>query len=187
MASKRKLGESSSSRSSQVTTASLSALLSQLSLAAAEEDHEKAIKVASDVLSADPTNAHAAKQKAVALIKLDKYKEALAFLDEATFLNSAEVVLERGVCLYKLGRGKEAIEVLKGSSTRAAQHVLAQNVPQFTFEGGSDFRHTAWRILRLRSEYMKNWPRLRDLLNMKPRTLHPIFLLQGHRVHGLLA
>jgi tetratricopeptide (TPR) repeat protein len=115
MASKRKLGESSGTRSSHVTTASLSTLLSQLSLAAAEDDHEKAVKVATDVLAADPTNAHAAKQKAVALIKLDKYKEALAFLDEATFLNSAEVMLERGFCLYKLGRGKEAI-------------VLAQNV-----------------------------------------------------------
>lgn len=129
MASKRKLGESlPSPRSSHVTTASLSNLLSQLTLAAAEDDHEKAVTVATDVLSADPANAHAAKQKAIALIKLDKYKEALAFLDEATFLNAADVVLERGFCLYKLGRGKEAVEVLKGSSGRAVQHVLAQNV-----------------------------------------------------------
>jgi tetratricopeptide (TPR) repeat protein len=103
-------------------------MLSQLTLAAAADDHEKAVKVATDVLSADPTNAHAAKQKALALIKLDKYKDALAFLDEATFLNSAEMVLERGFCLYKLGKGDEAIEVLKGNSGRAVQHVLAQNV-----------------------------------------------------------
>jgi tetratricopeptide (TPR) repeat protein len=130
MASKRKLGESPlpSTRSSNVTTASLSNLLSQLTIAAAADDHEKAVKVATDVLSADPTNAHAAKQKALALIKLDKYKDALAFLDEATFLNSAEMVLERGFCLYKLGKGDEAIEVLKGNSGRAVQHVLAQNV-----------------------------------------------------------
>jgi len=131
MASKRKLGESPlpTSRSTSLSAATLANMLSQLTIAAAMDDYEKAVKVATDVLAAEPTNAHAARQKAIALIKLDKYKDALAFLDQAaTFLNAQEVVLERGYCLYKLGRGEEAIHVLKMGSGRAVQHVQAQNV-----------------------------------------------------------
>jgi len=131
MASKRKLGESllPTSRSTTLSAAALANMLSQLTIAAAMDDYEKAAKVATDVLAAEPTNVHAARQKAIALIKLDKYKDALAFLEQAaTFLNAPEVALERGYCLYKLGRDEEAFQVLKMGSGRAVQHVQAQNV-----------------------------------------------------------
>lgn len=108
--------------------ASLLDLFSRLSLAASSNDFENVLAISDDILKSSPADSNAAKQKLVALIKLDKYKDALSFLDKCTFLNSKETVLERGFCLYKLGQGNEAETVLREGSGRAVQHVRAQNV-----------------------------------------------------------
>jgi signal recognition particle subunit SRP72 len=117
-----------SDSSSSFSNTSLSELLSRLTLAASSNDFERVVAISNEVLKSSPNDSRAARQKIIALIKLDEYKDALAFLDECTFLNKNDTILERGFCLYKLGKGSEAEEVLKEGSGRAIQHVRAQNV-----------------------------------------------------------
>jgi Putative TPR-like repeat len=114
--------------SSSSSRSNLSSLFSKLSLAASSNDYNKVVEIANDVLKSSPNDVQAAKQKIIALIKLDKYKDALSFLDDCTFLKSEDVVLERGFCLYKLGKGEVAQKVLESGSGRAVDHIRAQNV-----------------------------------------------------------
>jgi len=123
MAPKRKPDVSSS-----VSNASLAELFSRLTLAASSNDFERLLAISNEMLESSPKDSRAAKQKIIALIKLDKYKDALSFLDECTFLSKKDTILERGFCLYKLGKGSEAHRVLEEGSGRAVQHVRAQNV-----------------------------------------------------------
>jgi hypothetical protein len=124
MAPKRKSDGSTVSSSG----VSLSELFSRLKIAASSNDFETVLQIADDVLKTSPTDSRAAKEKIVALIKLDKYKETLSFMDECSFLSPRDTVLERGFALYKLGKGAEAQKVLESGSGRAIQHVKAQNV-----------------------------------------------------------
>jgi hypothetical protein len=114
--------------SSSVSNTSLSELFSRLTLAASSNDFERVLAISNEMLKSSPNDSRAARRKVIALIKLDKYKDALSFLDECTFLNKNDTVLERGFCLYKLGNGIEAQKVLEEGSGRAVQHVRAQNV-----------------------------------------------------------
>lgn len=123
MAPKRK-----SDGSAVISNASLSDLFSRLTLAASSNDFERALEISNQLLKASPNDSRAAKQKIIALIKLDKYNDALAFLEECTFLNRKDTILEKGFCLYKLGKGSDAQKILEEGSGRAIQHVRAQNV-----------------------------------------------------------
>src|SRR5437762_13640218 len=136
--------------SSATPASSLSDLFVKLSLAASENDYDKVLDLADQLLKSSPTDSRAAKQKVTALIKLDRYKEALTFLDKSTFLRDEETVLERGFCLYKFGKCVEAEEILKTMTGRAAEHIRAQNVSlSFEMNERADQRHIEWRILRL--------------------------------------
>jgi hypothetical protein len=124
MAPKGKTGGSSG----PLTAAGLGQLFSRLSVATSADDFDKVVDISSEILKSAPSDARAAKQKITALIKLDKHKDALQFIQESTFLSSADTVLERGFCLYKLGKGEEALKVLGEGSGRGVEHVRAQNV-----------------------------------------------------------
>jgi signal recognition particle subunit SRP72 len=117
-----------------------------MSVAVSTKDYARVLEISNDVLKSSPSDARAAKEKVIALMKLDKYKETLAFLDECAFLDSNDTILERGFCLYKLGRGTEAQRVLEHGSGRAVEHVQAQNL-SFTFVLFAESRHIEWRIL----------------------------------------
>ena len=106
----------------------LSQLFTQLKIAASSNDYEQVLQIANDVLKTSRSDSTAAKDKIIALIKLDKYKKALTFLDECSFLNPRDTILERGFILYKLGKGVDAAKVLEQGSGRAIDHVKAQNV-----------------------------------------------------------
>jgi hypothetical protein len=134
-----------SQTSSLASNVNLSELLSRLSLAASSNDFDRLLQVSNDVLKSSSTNALAAKQKILALIKLDKYKDALTFLEESTFLDRKEIVLEHGFCLYKLGRGIEAEKVLEQGSGRAVEHIQAQNV--FLMKTFGNIRLIEWKTL----------------------------------------
>jgi tetratricopeptide (TPR) repeat protein len=124
MAPKRKLDGSATGDASP----NLVQLFSQMKLAASKSDYTKIIEISDEVLKSSPTNSNAAKQKVIALIGLDKYKEALTFLNHSTFLDDKEIALERGFILYKLGKGDEACKALEKGSGRSIEHVKAQNV-----------------------------------------------------------
>ena len=134
MASKRKADGSLAGSSS----ASLGELFSRLSLAASSHDYEKVVTISDQVLASSPTNIKAAKQKLDALIRLDKYSDALIFLEKAPFVDTKEVILEKGYCLYKLGKGEDAEKVLEQGSGRAILHIRAQNVV---------FLKESWRLI----------------------------------------
>jgi tetratricopeptide (TPR) repeat protein len=125
MAPKRKLDGSAATNSSLVQ------LFSQMKLAASQSDYSKILDISNEILKSSPTNSAAAKQKVIALIRIDKYKEVLAFLDKSSFLDDKDVALERGYALYKLGKGDEARQALEKGSGRAVMHVKAQNVRAF--------------------------------------------------------
>jgi tetratricopeptide (TPR) repeat protein len=124
MAPKRKAGGSSAS-----VAVDLSELLSRLNLASSSDDYDRVVDISNEILKSSPTDSRAAREKIAALIKLDKYKDALEFIQASTFLDSHDTILERGFCLYKLGKGDEAQKVLEEGSGRAVQHIRAQNVP----------------------------------------------------------
>ena len=124
MAPKRKSDGSTVSSSG----VSLTELFAGLKIAASSNNFERVLQIANAVLKTAPTDSRAANEKVIALIKLDKYTEALSFLEECSFLTPRDTVLERGFALYKLGRGAEAQRVLEQGFGRAIQHAKAQNV-----------------------------------------------------------
>jgi predicted Zn-dependent protease len=137
--------------SSTSSNASLADLFSKLSLAASSNDYDRVLDLADQLLKSSPADSRAAKEKITALIKLDRYKEALTFLAESTFLTDQETVLERGFCLYKVGKCVEAAEVLKTASGRAADHIRAQNVlPSCYLRWRVNNRLIEWRTLKWR-------------------------------------
>jgi tetratricopeptide (TPR) repeat protein len=126
MAPKRKLDGSAAP-----SNPSLVQLFTQLKLAASKSDYAGIVEISNEVLKSNPTNSEAAKQKVVALIKMDKYKEALLFLNHSSFLDEKDIAFERGFVLYKLGKCEEARKALEKGSGRSIQHVKAQNVSAF--------------------------------------------------------
>ena len=115
-------------RKSDGTNASLSELFSNLTIAASSNDYERALTISNELLKSSPTDPRVAKAKIIALIKLDRYKDALSFMEECTFLNSKDLMLEKGFCLYKLGNGADAEKILQQGTGRGVQHIRAQNV-----------------------------------------------------------
>lgn len=115
-------------RKSDGTNASLSELFSNLTIAASSNDYERALIISDELLKSSPTDPRVARQKIIALIKLDRYKDALSFIEECTFLNGKDLVLEKGFCLYKLGNGPDAENILQQGTGRGVQHIRAQNV-----------------------------------------------------------
>ena len=142
MATKRK-----SDGTKVMSNSMISELFSKLSLAASSNNYDQVLAISNDVLKTSPTDKRAVKQKTIALIKLDEYKKALAFLDECSFLKPADMILERGFCLYKLGRGEEAEIVLREGTGRGVLHARAQNV--HSLYDDSYYRHTEWRDLQI--------------------------------------
>jgi len=130
--------------------ASLTQLFAKLSLATEANDYGQVLRVADAILQSSPTDLRAAKQKLIALIKLDKYAEALTFLSKTTHLSSSTTVLERSFCLYKLGRGEEVRTALESASGIVVEHIRAQNVlslpPRCV---PADTRHIVWKTLLL--------------------------------------
>ena len=101
----------------------LSNLLKQSSL----EDHEQILGAAQQTLKTDSSNIEAQHAKVVALLKLDRFDEALEAFEEAgeTLKNTAR--LEWAYTLYKNHRLKEAEQVATSDNTRRSlKHVSAQ-------------------------------------------------------------
>ncbi|RPA89887.1 hypothetical protein L873DRAFT_1885182 [Choiromyces venosus 120613-1] len=114
---------------SQYTPATLESLLSTLSIAGGgEADHASILKHANNVLKSEKSHKRALHTKAVALINLDRYEDALAVLSQAELAGQA--ILERAYCLYKLGRLEDALATAAGGrggrDERGLKHVEAQ-------------------------------------------------------------
>jgi signal recognition particle subunit SRP72 len=103
---------------------SLSVLLAQTSL---DDDHE-ILKAANADIKKSKTNLEAQHAKAVALLKLDRYEDAVKVFHDVPQLQE-KARFEYAYGLYKSGEAAKAVEVAQEDvSSRAMKHVLAQAV-----------------------------------------------------------
>lgn len=90
------------------------------------EDHEEVLKAANAVLKASKNNPDALHTRVVALLKLDRFHDALRALDDGGDRLAERCVLEKAYALYKTGQLAEAEKLVQGSDKRGLKHVAAQ-------------------------------------------------------------
>lgn len=103
-------------------TATLTSLLRESSI----EDHEEIVKACNAVLKSSKGNLDALHTRAVALLKLDRFDDALRSLDEGGDKLAEKCVLEKAYALYKTGKLEEAEKLVQGSTERGLKHIAAQ-------------------------------------------------------------
>ncbi|KAI5301953.1 Signal recognition particle core component, partial [Ascosphaera pollenicola] len=102
----------------------LSALFQRSSI----DDPEEVLKACNNALQSKKTDLNILHVKVVALLKLDRFDDALRTLDQAGDELKNRAAFERAYALYKTGRLEEAIAIAKELSahSRGAAHVEAQ-------------------------------------------------------------
>lgn len=101
---------------------SLSAILQKSTL----DDHEQILAACNKTLKASKSDLEAQHVKVVSLLKLDRYDEAVKFIEESGDKLRQKIELEYAYALYKTGRLHEAAELSSSIKGRGAQHVEAQ-------------------------------------------------------------
>jgi hypothetical protein len=105
---------------------SLTSLLAQASL----EDHDEVLKAANGAIKKSKTDIEAHHVKAIALLNLDRYEDALEVFENTKALQE-KASFEYAYALYKTGNAAKAVEVAEASGTnggRGSKHMLAQAV-----------------------------------------------------------
>ncbi|KAL7922093.1 hypothetical protein ACQKWADRAFT_293430 [Trichoderma austrokoningii] len=102
--------------------------LSALLRAADIDDHEQILDAANAALKADRNDHDAEHTKVVALLKLDRFDDALRLISGGGIKLQAVCLLEEAYALYKTGKLNEAHDLLetRGLEKRSLQHVAAQ-------------------------------------------------------------
>jgi signal recognition particle subunit SRP72 len=103
-------------------TATLTSLLKGSTI----EDHEEVLKAANAVLKSSKNNQDALHTRVVALLKLDRFDDALRALDDGGDKLAHRCILEKAYALYKTGKFAEAERLAEGASGRGLKHVAAQ-------------------------------------------------------------
>ncbi|PZD25282.1 SRP72 domain containing protein [Pyrenophora tritici-repentis] len=106
------------------TAKSLSSLLAQASI----EDHDEVLKAANAAIKKSKSDQDAQHTKAVALLHLDRYEDALTVFEATTELQT-KARFEYAYALYKTGNAAKAVEVVQAAgpdSGRGMKHMLAQ-------------------------------------------------------------
>ncbi|KAH7348715.1 hypothetical protein BKA65DRAFT_550782 [Rhexocercosporidium sp. MPI-PUGE-AT-0058] len=103
-------------------TATLTSLLRGSTI----EDHEEVLKAVNAVLKSSKNNPDALHTRVVALLKLDRFDDALRALDDGGDKLAERCVLEKAYALYKTGQLAEAEKLAYGASKRGLKHVAAQ-------------------------------------------------------------
>ncbi|KAK4940909.1 Signal recognition particle subunit SRP72 [Elasticomyces elasticus] len=104
------------------TASSLASLLKNSTL----EEHEQILEACNKTLKTSNSDVEAQHVKAVALLKLDRYEEAVKFIQGAGDNLRRAAALEYAYALYKTGRLQEAVEASSQLQERGARHVEAQ-------------------------------------------------------------
>ncbi|KAK6208765.1 SRP72 RNA-binding domain-containing protein [Colletotrichum tabaci] len=102
--------------------ANLSALLRGASI----EDHEEVLKAANATLKASSTDLVAQQTRVVALLKLDRFDDALRAIDDGGSKLEDAALLEKAYALYKTGKLQDARELAKSRPQRSYRHLVAQ-------------------------------------------------------------
>lgn len=103
-----------------------SASLSTLLRAATIEDHDELLKAANATLKSSKGDLEALHTRVVALLKLDRFDDALRALDDGGDRLAQRCVLEKAYALYKTGKLEEAEKLVEGAPRRGLKHVAAQ-------------------------------------------------------------
>jgi signal recognition particle subunit SRP72 len=103
---------------------SLSALLQRATI----DDHEEIVKACNLAIKQSKGDVEAQRIKCIALLKLERYEDALRMLEQAGENVKQKSKLERAYALYKNGDLQKAKEVARGIAERGARHVEAQAV-----------------------------------------------------------
>jgi signal recognition particle subunit SRP72 len=109
----------------QDPAAALSALLRQSSI----NDHDEVLKAANAALKANKNDTDSQHTRIVALLKLDRFEDALRAIADGTPTLHSRISLEHAYALYKTGKLDEATSVLQSAGLekkRSLQHVAAQ-------------------------------------------------------------
>ncbi|KAF5659378.1 signal recognition particle subunit srp72, partial [Fusarium heterosporum] len=109
----------------QDPAAALSALLRQSSI----QDHDEVLKAANAALKANKNDADSQHTRIIALLKLDRFEDALRAITDASPTVHSRIYLEHAYALYKTGKLDEATSVLQSAgleNKRGLQHVAAQ-------------------------------------------------------------
>ncbi|KAF4960583.1 hypothetical protein FGADI_845 [Fusarium gaditjirri] len=109
----------------QDPAAALSALLRQSSI----EDHDEALKIANAALKANKNDVDSQHTRIIALLKLDRFDDALRAIADGSPALHARIALEHAYALYKTGKLNEATSVLQAfglEKKRSLRHVAAQ-------------------------------------------------------------
>jgi signal recognition particle subunit SRP72 len=109
-----------------VSTKSLSALLAQASL----DDHDEVLKAANASIKKSKSDLEAHHVKAIALLHLDRYEDALEVLEQAPGLQE-KAAFEYAYALYKTGNAAKAVGIAEAEGPdagRGMKHMLAQAV-----------------------------------------------------------
>ena len=106
-------------------TATLTSLLQSSTIS----DHEEILNASNAVLRSSKNNHDALHTRVVALLKLDRFDDALRALDDGGDKLAERCVLEKAYALYKTGQLTEAEKLANGSTgadKRGLKHVAAQ-------------------------------------------------------------
>jgi signal recognition particle subunit SRP72 len=103
-------------------TATLSSLLRGSTI----NDHEEVLKAADAVLKSSKNNLDGLHTRIVALLKLDRFHDALRSLDAGGDKLAERCVLEKAYALYKTGQLVGAEKLVEGSAKRGLKHIAAQ-------------------------------------------------------------
>ncbi|KAE8392008.1 hypothetical protein BDV23DRAFT_59259 [Aspergillus alliaceus] len=106
-----------------MATQSLSSLLQRTSI----DDHEEVLRSSNAALAKSKSDIQAQHVKVVALLKLDRYEDALRVFEEGGDTLKQRAALEYAYTLYKTGNLDEAIDVASQiANDRGARHLEAQ-------------------------------------------------------------
>ena len=103
------------------------------------DDHEEIIKTCDAVLRQSKGDIEAQRVKCIALLKLERYDDALRVLEQGGEDVKQRCQLERAYALYRNGDLRQAKELARQTAGRGARHVEAQAVCRF---------HAIWLLKR---------------------------------------
>lgn len=93
------------------------------------DDHEEVLKSCNETLKKSKNDQNAQHIKAIALLKLDRYEDALRVFEAGGDALKKSAGLEYAYVLYKSGKLEEALDaVTKSGAGRGAGHLEAQVV-----------------------------------------------------------
>ncbi|KAK8101169.1 hypothetical protein PG999_011543 [Apiospora kogelbergensis] len=104
------------------------AALASLLRASSIQDHDEILKAANAAVKASKSDLQAQHTRLVALLKLDRFDDALRCVAEGGDKLEKECLLEKAYALYKTGKLDDAEKLIKSTDepTRALRHLAAQ-------------------------------------------------------------